>query len=160
MKFIHTVVLSTCLCAVAAPAAFALPTANASGNYQLSQLRGKPGQTNWTVVDADPKGLNCRMAKQYRSFSMDAADTPANLYINNVHRIYNWSIVGTFRKNDRLQAVTGNMGRNQIVLFDDRGMAWIPVVAPKNAQARNCFVRANDRLIKPLKEDQSGKVLE
>lgn len=152
--------LSACFLTVTASVALAIPTAGANGNYQLSQLRGKPGQTNWLVVDADPKGLNCRMAKQYRSFAMDGAETPANLYINSIHKIYDWSIAGTFRKNDRIQAVTGNMGRNQIVLIDDRGMAWIPIVAPKNAQAKNCFVRANSRFIKPIKEDQFGKALE
>ncbi|MGL5196762.1 MAG: hypothetical protein ACRC8Y_24485, partial [Chroococcales cyanobacterium] len=79
---------------------------------------------------------------------MDSLDVPETLYTNNLHEISQWSVVRRFQRGARLEAVTGNLG-NQILLLDKRGKPWIPV----SIEDGNCFVRANSRFIVPIAED-------
>jgi hypothetical protein len=132
-----------------AQAASATPRLNAAGDYVDAPPRqGGAGYQKWRVVDADPKGLNCRMASEFRPVTLDGADAPATLYQNNRHNISQWSVVFSFAKGQELRAVTGNMGAQQIMLRDRDGNSWLGVHT--NAQRGDCFVRANRRFVEPI----------
>lgn len=131
--------------------ALAIPAPDAEGDYRIPSTRGNR-HINWVVVDSDPKGLNCRMAKEFQQFSLDGADAPAALYENKRHNIGQWPVVATFREGDRLQAVTGNFAQ-QIMLTDLADQPWLPIEISSQNNSRNCFIRANRRFIRPLKED-------
>lgn len=105
-------------------------------------------QLNWLVVDSDSEGLNCRMAERFRSISADGVDAPAELFERNKHNVSQWPVVTAFRRGQRLLAVTGN-NANQIMIADSQGKPWLPVSTDKG----NCFVRANSRFIKPIREN-------
>ncbi|KOR35703.1 MULTISPECIES: hypothetical protein [Planktothricoides] len=135
--------------ALVCPPVWAVPSTNADGDYIFPQRRGNR-QVNWQVSDRDPKGLNCRMPRQFQGVYLDSIDVPAPLQENNRHDITQWSVLTVFKTGQRLQAVTGNMA-NQIVLLDYRGKPWIPVDSING----NCFVRANNRFIMPIPEDPS-----
>ncbi|MCT7962102.1 hypothetical protein NG791_15630 [Laspinema sp. D1] len=125
----------------------AVPATNADGDYLFPGRRGNR-QFNWQVNDPDPNGLNCRMPRQFQGVIMDSLEIPELLRTNNRHEISQWSVVRVFEQGDRLEAVTGNLA-NQIVLLDKRGKPWIPV----SIEEGNCFVRANSRFIVPIAED-------
>ena len=129
--------------------ALALPVANQQGDYTglLARQRGNR-QVNWVVVDSDSQGLNCRMAQRFRSISVDALDAPDELFAKNKHNVSQWPVVTTFRRGQRLEAVTGN-NANQIMIADSQGKPWLPVLTGK----ANCFVRANSRFVKPVREN-------
>jgi hypothetical protein len=129
--------------------ALALPVANQQGDYTglLARQRGNR-QVNWVVVDSDSQGLNCRMAQKFRSISVDALDAPDELFAKNKHNVSQWPVVTTFRRGERLQAVTGN-NANQIMIADSNGKPWLPISTDKG----NCFVRANSRFVKPVREN-------
>ncbi|MCC3583796.1 MAG: hypothetical protein JGK24_06820 [Microcoleus sp. PH2017_29_MFU_D_A] len=129
--------------------ALALPVANQQGDYTglLARQRGNR-QVNWVVVDSDSQGLNCRMAQRFRSVSVDALDAPDELFEKNKHNVSQWPVVTTFRRGQRLQAVTGN-NANQIMIADSQGKPWLPISTDKG----NCFVRANSRFVKPIREN-------
>lgn len=129
--------------------ASAIPIANQQGDYPIPVAKARGNrQVNWVVVDSDPQGLNCRMAQRFRSISVDGLDAPAELFEKNKHNVSQWPVVAVFRRGQRLQAVTGN-NANQIVITDTQGKPWLPVLAGN----RNCFVRANSRFIKPIREN-------
>jgi len=129
--------------------AIAIPVPNQQGDYPIPALRQRGGRhVNWQVVDPDPQGLNCRMAKQFQGFSVDGANAPQELFQRNRHTISQWAVVTKFNRGQRLRAVTGNLA-NQIMLVDRQGKPWLPVNSPKG----DCFVRANSRFIQPLRED-------
>ncbi|NJK70211.1 MAG: hypothetical protein HC786_29775 [Richelia sp. CSU_2_1] len=131
--------------------ASAIPVANPQGDYPIPPPRARGNrQVNWVVVDSDPKGLNCRMAQRFRSISVDGIDAPAELFERNKHNVSQWPVVTTFRRGQRLEAVTGN-NANQIVITDTQGKPWLPVLTDKG----NCFVRANSRFIKPIRENST-----
>jgi len=88
------------------------------------------------------------MAERFRSISVDGVDAPAELFERNKHNVSQWPVVTAFRRGQRLQAVTGNNG-NQIMIADSQGKPWLPVSTDKG----NCFVRANSRFIKPIREN-------
>ncbi|KAM3106368.1 hypothetical protein ACKFKH_18950 [Phormidesmis sp. 146-20] len=160
---IKVILLTLAATIVGTQLATAVPVPDRQGDYPIpkSARSSSPGQSNWIVVDGDSKGLNCRMAKQFQSVTLDGADAPAAIFLNNQYAIADWPIRFTFKKGQRLQAVTGNMGRNQIMLLDNRGKPWIPVSGQKGDRSINCFIRANSRFIKPLKEDSiSGRAME
>ncbi|MEG4582393.1 hypothetical protein QUA71_22675 [Microcoleus sp. MON1_C5] len=129
--------------------ASAIPVANKQGDYPVPPA-GQRGnrQVNWLVVDSDSKGLNCRMAQRFRSISVDGLDAPAELFERNKHNVSQWPVVATFRRGERLQAVTGN-NANQIMIADSQGKPWLPISTDKG----NCFVRANSSFIKPIREN-------
>ncbi|WP_293145119.1 MULTISPECIES: hypothetical protein [unclassified Microcoleus] len=129
--------------------ALALPVANQQGDYTglLARQRGNR-QVNWVVVDSDSQGLNCRMAQRFRSISVDGLDAPDELFERNKHNVSQWPVVTTFRRGERLQAVTGN-NANQIMIADSNGKPWLPISTDKG----NCFVRANSRFVKPVREN-------
>lgn len=129
--------------------ALALPVANQQGDYTglLARQRGNR-QVNWVVVDSDSQGLNCRMAQRFRSISVDGIDAPDELFEKNKHNVSQWPVVTTFRRGERLQAVTGN-NANQIMIADSNGKPWLPISTDKG----NCFVRANSRFVKPIREN-------
>lgn len=128
-----------------ASATFATPTLTPNGDYRDQNGRS-PGYLTWEVVDADPKGLNCRMAEQFRPVSLDGADTPADVYRNYRHEVSQWEVLFAFRRGQRLNAVSGNMGNNQIMLIDRQGKPWLGV----NTSRGDCFVRANSRFVRPI----------
>ncbi|WP_293333647.1 hypothetical protein [Microcoleus sp. CAWBG58] len=129
--------------------ALALPVANGQGDYTglLARQRGNR-QVNWVVVDSDSQGLNCRMAQRFRSISVDGVDAPDELFAKNKHNVSQWPVVTTFRRGERLEAVTGN-NANQIMIADSNGKPWLPISTDKG----NCFVRANSRFVKPVREN-------
>jgi hypothetical protein len=162
-RSIKVILLTLAVTIVGTQLATAAPIPNGQGDYPMPKpgRSSTPGQSNWLVVDKDSKGLNCRMANRFQSVTLDGADAPSEIYLNNQYAIADWPIVFTFKKGQRLRAVTGNMGRNQIMLLDNRSKPWIPVSLQKGDRLVNCFVRANSQFIKPLKEDPiSGKALE
>lgn len=126
---------------------WAVPTTNADGDYIFPRGRGNR-QVNWRVSDRDPNGLNCRMPRQFQGTYLDSAQVPAILQQNNRHDLTQWSILTVFKTGERLQAVTGNMA-NQILLLDHRGKPWMAVDSING----HCFVRANNRFITPIPED-------
>ena len=129
--------------------AWALPVANQQGDYPVPPARARGNrQVNWVVVDSDSQGLNCRMAQRFRSISVDALDAPAELFERNKHNVSQWPVVTVFRRGQRLRAVTGN-NADQIVIADTQGKPWLPISTGKG----NCFVRANSRFIKPIREN-------
>lgn len=129
--------------------ALAVPVANQQGDYTglLARQRGNR-QVNWVVVDSDAQGLNCRMAQRFRSVIVDSLDAPDELFEKNKHNVSQWPVVTVFRRGQRLQAVTGN-NANQITIADTQGKPWLPISTEKG----NCFVRANTRFIKPIREN-------
>lgn len=129
--------------------ALALPVANQQGDYTglLARRRGNR-QVNWVVVDSDSQGLNCRMAQRFRSISVDGLDAPDELFEKNKHNVSQWPVVTVFRRGQRLEAVTGN-NANQIMIADSNGKPWLPISTDKG----NCFVRANSRFVKPIREN-------
>ncbi|MBE9094175.1 hypothetical protein [Tychonema sp. LEGE 07203] len=129
--------------------ASAIPVANQQGDYPVPPPRTRGNrQVNWVVVDPDSQGLNCRMAQRFRSISVDGINAPDELFERNKHNVSQWPVVTTFRRGQRLQAVTGN-NANQIMISDTQGKPWLPVLTDKG----NCFVRANSRFIKPIREN-------
>ena len=122
--------------------ALGLPVPNQQGDYPLTSFP-QSQQLTWRVVDADPQGLHCRMAKQFQQVQVDGADAPAALFQRN--KLLQWPIVASFQRGQRLQAVGGNRG--QIVVTDNRGLPWLPM----RAGAKHCFVRANSRFIRPVR---------
>ncbi|MEG4812439.1 hypothetical protein QUA82_33620 [Microcoleus sp. F8-D3] len=53
-----------------------------------------------------------------------------------------------FSAGERLEAVTGN-NANHIMIADSHGKPWLPISTDKG----NCFVRENNRFIKPIREN-------
>ena len=88
------------------------------------------------------------MAQRFQSISVDGIDAPDELFARNKHNVSQWAVVTTFRRGQRLEAVTGN-NANQIMISDTQGKPWLPVSTEKG----NCFVRANSRFIKPIREN-------
>jgi len=64
------------------------------------------------------------MAQRFRSVSVDDIDAPADLFERNKHNISQWAVVTTFRRGERLQAVTGN-NADQIMIADSQGKPWL-----------------------------------
>ena len=87
------------------------------------------------------------MAERFRWISVDGMNAPDELFEKNKHNVSQWPVVTAFRRGQRLQAVTGN-NANQIMIADSQGKPWLPVSTDKG----NCFVRANSRFIKPIRE--------
>ncbi|NJP09803.1 MAG: hypothetical protein HC866_10205 [Leptolyngbyaceae cyanobacterium RU_5_1] len=123
--------------------AFATPVQNQNGDYVGSTAIG---YTRWEVVDPDPKGLNCRMAKAFQPATLDSIDTPRELYQDHQQPIASWNVVFSFSPGERLNAVIGNGRFNQIMLLDAQGKPWLGVRTWKG----DCFVRANSRFVRPL----------
>ena len=129
--------------------ALAVPVANQQGDYTglLARQRGNR-QVNWVVVDSDAQGLNCRMAQRFRSVIVDSLDAPDELFEKNKHNVSQWPILTTFQRGERLRAVNGNLN-NQMTIADIQGKPWLPIVTKQG----HCFVRANSRFVKPIRED-------
>lgn len=114
-----------------------LPTANASGDYiQRTQHR------TWTVVDADPKGLNCRWSEQMPDnwYSPEAQLPPLT--------IEQWPVVRQFRQGETLTA--NNTPAGFVMVADDKDQPWLKVSL--GAQNEICLVRANAQYIKPVQQ--------
>ncbi|MEG4574468.1 hypothetical protein QUA56_17495 [Microcoleus sp. N3A4] len=89
------------------------------------------------------------MAQRFRSISVDNGNAPAELFARNKQNVSQWPVVTTFRRGERLEAVTGN-NADRIVIADTQGKPWLPISTGKG----NCFVRANSRfIIKPIREN-------
>jgi hypothetical protein len=137
--------LTTFICAVLfftsslsyAPAASALAI-NPAGDYV--QERGSRGASypQWQVVDADPKGLNCRANAAF-SANMDVSHPDVS----------QWPVLKTFKPGAKLPGVGGNNGNVPISVEDNRGKPWI-VISTTNNEKGNCLVRANSQFVRPL----------
>ena len=128
-----------------APTAVALPIPNQDGDY-IDTKRGN-AHRDWKVVDPDPAGLNCRMAKQFQGIAVDAVNTPDEmLSLDYKPNIRKWEVVYRFRPGQQLLAVTGN-GMNQHIQFDDRGKPWMAVRVQNSV---DCFTRINRHFIQPI----------
>ncbi len=129
--------------------ALAVPVANQQGDYTglLARQRGNL-QANWVVVDSDSQGLNCRMAQRFRSVEINAHNIADEVFARNKHNVSQWPILTTFQRGERLRAVGGNLN-NQMMIADIQGKPWLPIVTKQGY----CFVRANSRFVKPIRED-------
>jgi hypothetical protein len=120
-----------------APAAAAL-TMNPVGDYL--QAKGSRGTMypQWQVVDADPKGLNCRANPAF-AVNMDVSQPDVS----------KWPVLKTFKPGAKLPGVGGNNGNVPISIEDNRGKPWI-VISTTNNEKGNCLVRANSQFVRPL----------
>jgi hypothetical protein len=150
MKLLKIVLITVISLVVISTPSLAIPKTNANGDYILPTGRNGIRQISWIVTDKDPKGLNCRMLRQYQGISMDGIDAPEILYKDNYHTITNWSVMTTFKTGRKLEAVTTQFGNN-IVLRDKQGKPWIPVESSRSKGS--CFVRANLQFIKAIPDN-------
>ncbi|MBE9009138.1 hypothetical protein IQ250_02840 [Pseudanabaenaceae cyanobacterium LEGE 13415] len=130
--------------------AIALPVPNRNGDY-TSTRRGA-GHQHWQVVDPDPAGLNCRMARRYQGIALDAVNTPDELMSRDyAFNVSSWEVIHRFRPGEKLWAITGHM-TIQHIQFDDRGKPWLGVRVPHRGgdEIIDCFVRANRRFVRPI----------
>jgi hypothetical protein len=108
-------------------AAIALPSPDRNGDY--TDTRRGNGHRDWGVVDPDPAGLNCRMAKRFYGFSLDDMNAPDELFKNRKHKIGDWQVVGKFKPGQKFQVSIGHMMAQQIIL-DAQGKPWMAVQTP------------------------------
>lgn len=146
MKWINLLVLVGATSIGFTPIALSLPSAKRQGDYLPS--RQLATQIYWQVVDSDPSGLNCRLAKQFQGFTSADLNAPEDLFRNNQPNIGAWSVITTFPPRTLLNAQTGHRGAN--LLLDDQDKPWLAVSVKQGTQYANCFVRANSRFIQPL----------
>jgi hypothetical protein len=128
--------------------ALCVPVPNQQGDYPKTSFnppKSVDRQSTWKVFDPDPQGLRCRMAKQFQDIDVVSDDAPQALFQRN--NISQWPIVRIFRRGQRIQAETGPRG--QIVVLDSKGSPWFPIRIAKG----DCFVRANNRFIRPVPEN-------
>lgn len=129
--------------------ALGTPAPNAAGDYLEQYPGGKrpgPGIVQWEIID--PSGLNCRMATAFQPAVLDGSNTPRSIYEDNRNTFIQWPIVTTFRPKQRIQAVTGNMGAQQILVLDQQGKPWLGVQS--GTDRGHCFVRANQQFLRPI----------
>lgn len=138
-----------CIGGLGSSLTLALPMPNTEGDYRIPNMRGN-AHRNWVVVDPDPNGLNCRMAKAFQPYSLDASNAPKELHQHHKHDISEWPVIVQFQQGQRLRATTGHLGQ-QIMLLDSSDRPWLPISL--KATKNSCFVRANSQFIQPLKED-------
>lgn len=115
----------------------ALPKADENGDY----IRRTQHRT-WTVVDADPGGLNCRWSDAMPAnwYSPDAQLPPLT--------IEQWPVVRQFRQGETLTSNITPAGF--AMLIDDKNQPWLKVSL--GAQDQICLVRANAQYIKPVQQ--------
>lgn len=129
--------------------ALAIPVTDKQGDYPVPPVGARGNRhVHWLVVDSDSQGLNCRMAQRFRSFYVNAHNMPYELFARNKHNVSQWPILTTFQRGERLRAVNGNLN-NQMTIADIQGKPWLPIVTKQG----HCFVRANSRFVKPIRED-------
>jgi hypothetical protein len=113
-----------------------LPEPNAQGDYQRTSHR------YWQVVDADPKGLNCRMGK----YSIQEIQNPGNDIDLNIG---SWPVVGILKQGQKFEIYLGPSGSG--VLYDAQNQPWFFVEKTFDRGApSSCFVRANSKFIQPV----------
>jgi len=135
---------------------------NKEGDYlETQRVKGErptsPGYLRWEVTDPDLEGLACRMKEQLRPLHLAGADLSYEQYqenfIDNPSNVSQWSVVTTFPSRERIEAVTGNWGSQQIMIIDDRGKPWIGIQGGE--EQGDCFVRANSQFVRPIIPDGS-----
>lgn len=125
-------------------AAQSLPEPNAQGNYvSLSS------HLYWQVVDADPKGLNCRMGNA----SIEEIWNPDN---PGFPTIGNWPVATTLKPEEIFRAQVSYSGF--VFTRDEQFLPWIFVKKKLDGTPANCFVRANSALIKPVEEPKNNNI--
>jgi hypothetical protein len=133
------ILVATALILVATPtlvAATALPTPNRSGDYS------RTSHTTWQVVDNDPNSLNCRMGR----YSYEQIIDPRSTVVLN---IASWPVAGTLKRGQNFEIEIGPAGLG--MLYDNKMKPWIFVKRSFNrGAAKNCFVRANSRFVRPV----------
>ncbi len=143
-----TVLTSILLAATTSMIAVATPTANRQGDY-TNDKRGSFHQY-WEVVDADTKGLNCRMAKQFQGIPADGMEGAVDTFYRSRPNISAWTVVHKFPPRQKIEALSGNLA-NQLILLDNANSPWLAVRFIRGGKGMDCFVRANTRFIKPIK---------
>ncbi|MCA6574830.1 MAG: hypothetical protein ACK47D_19160 [Pseudanabaena sp.] len=132
-----------------------IPIPDSQGNYTVSKRR--PLHRQWEVVD--PEGVNCRMPQQFqwRLFgessdrSLGYSTIAEELLQDNQHNPLDWSVMTIIPKGAIINAYGGNLGA-LILVRDRRNQTWLPVKVKQGNRSGNCFVRANQNFIKPVKE--------
>jgi len=125
--------------ASAAPAG-GFPTANQDGDY-----RGQAAAWMlWQVTDADPDGLNCRASEPFESGEW--------LEVAYSDKLDNWigrlPVVAYFRLATVL--FVNSVPSGLALWYDDADKPWLRVRLSTDGD-RMCFVRANNRYIKPVR---------
>jgi hypothetical protein len=112
-----------------------MPSPDAQGEYGRRTLH-----TRWQVVDADPQGLNGRLAENFPRLYDDARQPWPTT------EVLTWPVVERFPKGRILEAVTGNVG--VMLIKETSGRTWMMV---RRSDGGVCFVRANHRFLRPVK---------
>lgn len=129
------------------------PTPDAQGNYRA--VRRRLLHPRWQVVD--PEGLNCRMPEefQWRDLGERISDTPESsnivdsLWAEQPRNPLHWPVMQVLPPGSVVRAWGGNLGA-MIVLDDHRNLPWLPVWVQHADRQGHCFVRANQRFIRPV----------
>ena len=119
-------------------AANSLPQPNEKGDYV-----SKSDHLYWQVVDPDPNGLNCRMGEA----PIEAIWSPDN---PGFPAIGSWPAVTTLKPDEVFKAQLSYSGF--VATFDQELQPWIFIKKKQDGTPANCFVRANQTLIKPIEE--------
>jgi hypothetical protein len=123
--------------ALAAPK---LPQPNQNGDY-IEQT----SHVYWSVVDADPKGLNCRMGTEpiAEIWSPNYPGFPP---------IGDWPVVTTLQPQEVFQAELSYAGF--ATTLDQQFKPWIFINNRLDGTQANCFVRAHQDLVQPVAKPQ------
>ena len=149
INLIVSLIIFTLLLLLSTSSAYAqsmpFPKADKNGDFVI---RGYP---YWEVVDTDPAGLNGRLSMDhsYEWFSPGCEYRKRN--------IYEWPVVRRFKKGTLLLADLSPAGF--CTSFDDRGKPWIRVSIDSEFGGIICYVRANEKYIKPVKKPAYTKKL-
>lgn len=101
------------------------------------------------VVDLDPKGLNCRMPKEFSPVFMDSTEAP-NLEGTD---LASSDALATFPTGSRIEVISA--GRGAIMIRDHLNNPWVTV--RPSVRNGDCFVRANSRYVRTvLPKDATG----
>lgn len=111
-----------------------VPQPNAQGDYP------RTSHLLWTVVDADPNGLNCRWSEEIS----DPWYSPGARFGD--FNIADWAIVRRFWSGTVLNANRTPAGFTYI--YDDRGFPWLKVSLGDRDEI--CLVRANQQFVVPV----------
>ena len=121
----------------------AMPIPDDNGDYRVLHHR------YWEVIDDDPAGLNGRLALNFPP----AWFPPGNKVLK--ESINNWPVIRRFRKGTILVSNAAPEGTEIFCEGEENGKSWLKVnLAPKNTGSHGqeilCFVRANNRYIRPI----------
>lgn len=125
------------------PSAFAtskLPQPNQNGDY-IEQT----SHVDWTVVDSDSDGLNCRMGTEpiEEIWSPNYPGFPT---------IGDWPVVTTLQPEEVFKAEISYAGF--ATTLDQQFKPWIFIKNRQDGTKAKCFVRANQDFVQPVAEPE------